>query len=44
MKPFMTPQRKKALSYAKDGRNTLAEARSKAHKAIALRKAKANRA
>ena len=44
MKLRMTPQRKKALSYAKDGRNTLAEARSKAHKAIALRKAKANRA
>lgn len=44
MKSFLTPQRKKALSYAKDGRNTLAEARSKAHTAIALRKAMANRA
>lgn len=44
MKSRITPQRKKALSYAKDGRNTLAEARSKAHKAIALRKAMANRA
>ncbi|HEX8613819.1 MAG TPA: hypothetical protein VF800_21295 [Telluria sp.] len=44
MKSGMTPQRKKALSYAKDGRNTLAEARSKAHKAITLRKAMANRA
>lgn len=40
----MTPRRKKELSYAKDGRNTLAEARSKAHKVIALRKAMANRA
>lgn len=44
MKSPMTPQRKKALSYANDGRNTLAEARSKAHKAIAKRKAQANRA
>ena len=39
-----TPQEKKLLSYARDGRNTVAEARSKAHKAISLRKAKANRA
>jgi hypothetical protein len=32
------------LSYAKDGRNTVAESRGIAHKAIARRKAKANRA
>jgi hypothetical protein len=39
-----TPQEKKELSYAKDGRNTFAESRGKAHKAIALRRAKAHRA
>lgn len=39
-----TPQEKKLLSYAKDGRNTVAEARGKAHRAISLRKSKANRA
>ena len=39
-----TPQEKKQLSYANDGRNTFAESRSKAHKAISTRKAKANRA
>jgi hypothetical protein len=39
-----TPQEKKELSYAKDGRNLRAESRSKAHKAISRRKAKANRA
>lgn len=38
-----TPQEKKELSYAKDGRNTRAESRSRAHKAISRRKAKANR-
>ncbi|MBW3570350.1 MAG: hypothetical protein KY467_04525 [Gemmatimonadetes bacterium] len=44
MKRERTPQEKKRLSYAKDGRNTVAESRGKAHKAIARRKAKANRA
>lgn len=39
-----TPREKKELSYAKDGRNTIAEARGKAHRAISTRKAKANRA
>ncbi|HEY0023759.1 MAG TPA: hypothetical protein VGB24_12635 [Longimicrobium sp.] len=39
-----TPREKKLLSYAKDGRNTFAESRGIAHKAIARRKAKANRA
>ncbi|HYW13975.1 MAG TPA: hypothetical protein VE871_18570 [Longimicrobium sp.] len=39
-----TPQEKKELSYARDGRNLRAESRSKAHKAISRRKAKANRA
>lgn len=39
-----SPQEKKLLSYAKDGRNTFAESRGIAHKAIARRKAKANRA
>ena len=39
-----TPQEKKELSYAKDGRNTRAEGRRKAHKGIATSKAKANRA
>lgn len=44
MKRELTPQEKKLLSYAKDGRNTFAESRGIAHKAIARRKAKANRA
>lgn len=44
MKRELTPQEKKLLSYAKDGRNTIAESRGTAHKAIARRKAKANRA
>lgn len=44
MKRELTPQEKKLLSYARDGRNTHAESRSKAHKGIATRKAKANRA
>jgi hypothetical protein len=44
MKRERTPQEKKLLSYAKDGRNTVAEARGKAHRAISTRKAKANRA
>jgi hypothetical protein len=44
MKGPLTPQSKKSLSYAKDGRNTIAEARSIARKAIKKRKAKANRA
>lgn len=44
MKRRLTPQEKKLLSYARDGRNTMAEARSKAHRAIRLRKQKANRA
>lgn len=39
-----TPQEKKELSYARDGRNLRSESRSKAHKAISRRKAKANRA
>jgi hypothetical protein len=38
------PQEKKLLSYAKDGRNTVAESRSIAHKTVAKRKATANRA
>lgn len=44
MKQERTPQEKKLPSYAKDGRNTVAEARGKAHRAISTRKAKANRA
>lgn len=44
MKAKLTPQQKKLYSYAKDGRNGLAESRSVANKAIAKRKAKANRA
>ena len=44
MRPSRTPQEKKLLSYAKDGRNTVAESRSIAHKAVAKRKAQANRA
>lgn len=44
MKYRQTPREKKLLSYAKDGRNTFAESRGRAHKAIARRKAKANRA
>jgi hypothetical protein len=39
-----TPQEKKELSYARDGRNLRAESRARAHKAISRRKAKANRA
>lgn len=34
----LTPRQKKLLSYQKDGRNTYAEARAIAHKAIAQRK------
>jgi hypothetical protein len=44
MKHRQTPPEKKLLSYAKDGRNTFAESRGRAHRAIARRKAKANRA
>ena len=44
MKRELTPQEKKLLSYAKDGRNAVAESRGVARKAIARRKAKANRA
>lgn len=43
MKRTRTPREKKLLCYAKDGRNTVAESRSKAHRAITKRKAKANR-
>jgi hypothetical protein len=43
MKRRRAPREKKLLSYAKDGRNTFAESRGRAHKAIARRKAKANR-
>lgn len=43
MKRRQTAREKKLLSYAKDGRNTFAESRGIAHKAIARRKAKANR-
>lgn len=43
MKRRLHPREKKLLSYAKDGRNTFAESRGIAHKAIARRKAKANR-
>lgn len=44
MKRDRTPQEKKVLSYAKDGRNTLAESRAKSRTAIAKRKASATRA
>jgi hypothetical protein len=44
MKRILSPPEKKILSYAKDGRNTVAESRSKADKAITKRKEKANRA
>ena len=44
MKRSRTPQEKKNLSYTKDRRNTVAEARSASRKAIALRKAQASRA
>ena len=44
MKTKLTPQQKKLNSYAKDGRNGVAESRSIANKAITKRKAKANRA
>ena len=44
MERNLSPQEKKVLSYSKDGRNTVAESRGKAHKAIAIRKAGANRA
>lgn len=44
MKRSRTPQEKKDLSYAKDGRNIVAEMRSIAHKAISKRKAAANQA
>ena len=44
VKRSFTPQKKKVLSYAKDGRNTVAESRSRANKAITKRKAKASRA
>ncbi len=44
MKRILSPPEKKILSYAKDGRNTIAESRSIAHKAITKRKEKANRA
>lgn len=44
MKRDRSPQEKKALSYAKDGRNTVAESRAKSRTAIAKRKASASRA
>ena len=44
MKVRRAPQQKKLLSYQKDSRNTYAEARSVARKAIRLRKALARRA
>jgi hypothetical protein len=40
----LTPREKKELSYARDGRNTYGESRRSSEKAIARRKAKANRA
>lgn len=43
-KRSLTPQEKKELSYARDGRNTFAESRRQAEKIIARRKSKANRA
>ena len=39
-----SPKEKKLLSYAKDGRNIVAEARSIAHRAITKRKKGANQA
>jgi hypothetical protein len=44
MKRVRSPQEKKALSYAKDGRNTFAEARAKSRSTVAKRKASASRA
>jgi len=44
MKRSRTPVEKKALSYANDRRNTVAESRSKAHSAISKRKVGANQA
>ena len=44
MKFRRSPQEKKALSYARDGRNTFAESRSKGRAAVAKRKAGASRA
>jgi hypothetical protein len=44
VKRSLSPQQKKLLSYAKDGRNTFAEAGSKSRKGIAKHKAFANRA
>ena len=44
MKRHQSPQEKKVLSYVKDGRNTVAESRSKSRTAIAKRKASASRA
>ncbi|MDR2194980.1 MAG: hypothetical protein LBE50_00035 [Gallionellaceae bacterium] len=43
-KRVRSPQEKKVLSYAKDGRNPVAEARSKSRISIAKRKAGANQA
>ncbi|HYR10092.1 MAG TPA: hypothetical protein VEQ60_20130 [Longimicrobium sp.] len=43
-KRSLTPQEKKELSYARDGRNTVAESRGSAHKRISVRRAKAHRA
>ena len=43
-KSVRTPQDKKVHSYVKDGRNVVAESRSKAHRAITKRKVKANQA
>ncbi len=42
MKSKLTPQDKKILSYAKDSRNTVAESRSIANKAISKKKSQAN--
>jgi hypothetical protein len=42
MKRKLTPQDKKILSYATDGRNTVAESRSIANKAISKKKSQAN--
>lgn len=44
MKRARSPQEKKTLSYAKDGRNAVAESRAKSRVAIAKRKASASRA
>jgi hypothetical protein len=44
MKRELTPREKKLLSYARDGRNTRAEGRRKAHVSISRGKVKANRA